>query len=136
MTYQYKDGIDYIAPEVDVSHNYAGDYYGEYTIMHISGVKSGKTKKPTVDETLDKLSKKCQHAVYSDRLYQWNPKKYDELRRKHFSDVSQYWSGSKPELIEAFLSDYLGQPIKLQALAHQENRSSGYPVWIMFYKEI
>lgn len=45
--------------------------------------------------------------VYSDRLFQWNPKKHDELLMKHFGNTSQYWSQNmNKEKIQSFLSDY------------------------------
>jgi len=77
---------------------------------------------------------KSTDTVYSDRLYQWDPEKYNELCKKHFGNMGQYWSNRKPKLIEAFLCDYIGKPVTLTKVELTENVSTGYPIWIFFYK--
>lgn len=129
MPYQYKDGIDYTSADLDVDF----DYGDNGIICSINGYFMPRNV--DIEKTMDNISKKCPSAVYTDRLYQWDHKKYDALRKKHFNDISQYWSGANPSTVSAFLSDYFGKPVKVQAIAHQENRSNGYPVWIIWYKE-
>lgn len=73
-------------------------------------------------------------TVYSDRLYQWDYKKHNELCQKHFGNEGQSWSSRKPKLIEAFLTDYIGKKIVLCRIEQHENQSTGYPVWRFDYK--
>lgn len=73
---------------------------------------------------------KATNTVYSDRLYQWDPKKHDDLCMKHFGNTGQYWSSRDPEKIEAFLRDYINdQKIILCRIEEHENSSTGYPLW-------
>lgn len=70
-------------------------------------------------------------SVYSDRLYQWDHAKHDELCEKHFGDRGQYWHDRAPEKIEAFLRDYEDSPsLKLIYIMQGCNVSSGFPVWL------
>ena len=74
-------------------------------------------------------------TVYSDRLFQWDSKKYNKLCKKHFGDESQYWSNREPQKIESFLRDYIGnKKIILCRIEQQENKSTGYPLWRIDYK--
>ena len=74
-------------------------------------------------------------AVYSDRLYQWDAKKHNELCQKHFGNEGQYWNEREPEKIEAFLRDYWEKPeTELLMIMQGCNQSSGYPLWIFFYR--
>jgi hypothetical protein len=75
-------------------------------------------------------------AVYSDRLLQWDYNKHNELCEKYFGNKGQLWSNRDPKLIESFLCDYMGKPIKLTKIDKTENRATGYPIWIFFYREI
>ena len=69
-------------------------------------------------------------TVYSDRLYQWDYEKYNELCWKYFGNHGQYWSGRDTKLIEAFLRDYIDdQTIVLCRIEETVNQSSGYPLW-------
>ena len=77
---------------------------------------------------------KATDTVYSDRLYQWDSKKHDELCTKHFGNTGQYWDNRKPEEIEAFLRDYCNEPkIVLCRIEQHENRATGYPLWRIDY---
>lgn len=72
-------------------------------------------------------------AVYSDRLFQWDTKKHDELCMKHFGNRGQYWDKREPEKIEAFLRDYWERPdTELLMVMQGCNQATGYPVWIFF----
>ncbi len=77
-----------------------------------------------------------QGCVYTDRLFQWDPEKFDKLCLKHFGNVSQYFNDRNHELVEAFLSDYLGKKVKLGMIVEWCNVSSGYPLWSLHYTEI
>lgn len=73
-------------------------------------------------------------TVYSDRMSQWDYEKNDALKKKHFGNVSDYFSGRQPKDIEAYLSDYFGKPVKLILVMEYCNVSNGYPVWRFDYK--
>ncbi len=77
---------------------------------------------------------KATSTVYSDRLYQWDYKKYNDLCKKHFGNEGQYFSGRKPELIEVFIRDYMNdQSVMLCRIEEHENRVTGYPLWRFDY---
>jgi len=70
-------------------------------------------------------------AVYSDRLYQWDPTRYNENCRYVFGNEGQYWDNRNPEDIEKFLRLQLeDQTISLQWIIEGCNPSSGYPYWV------
>lgn len=74
------------------------------------------------------------HAVYSDRLWQWDHAKHDALCLEHFGDKFQSWFGRRPRKVEAFLRDYLGKPdLALGLIMEGCNQGNGYPVWCFFY---
>jgi len=74
-------------------------------------------------------------AVYSDRLYQWDYKKFNSCCQEVFGDTGQYFDNRKPEDIERFLSLYLGTNVKLTAIQKECNVSSGFPLWVFFYEQ-
>lgn len=75
-------------------------------------------------------------GVYSDRLFQWDYEKHDNLCLNHFGDRGQYWDRRKPLDIQSFLRDYLGHPeLILIKIDKHCNVSSGYPVWYFTYAE-
>lgn len=73
--------------------------------------------------------------VYSDRLYQWNPKLHDELCQKYFGNTGQYWNNRTPVDIQSFLGEYLNLTIKLVAVAQHRNKTTDYPYWSFFILE-
>lgn len=75
-------------------------------------------------------------SAYSDRLFQWDPKKHDTLCKKHFGDTSQYWDNRSPEKIEQFLQEYNGFPLTLQKIVTGTNVSTGYPFWCFMWKRL
>lgn len=73
-------------------------------------------------------------ADYSDRLYQWDWKKYNTLCEKHFGDRGQWFSQRAPKKIEAFLREYHGFAILvLLYIVEGENLGNGYPYWVFGY---
>lgn len=77
-------------------------------------------------------------TVYSDRLMQWDWKKYNVLSKKHFGNEGQnfYLTDRTPAKIEAFLRDYNDNPkLKLVLIMQYCNQSSGYPVWRFDYND-
>lgn len=78
---------------------------------------------------------KATQTAYSDRLGQQDYKKTDELKKKHFGNISDYWNNRKPENIENFLSEWLNKPIKLVRVMEYCNQSNGYPYYRFDYYE-
>jgi len=76
------------------------------------------------------------HTVYSDRLYQWDFKKYNKICKKVFGNVGQYFNHRDPKLIEKFLSLYFDKKLKLHMIEEHCNKSNGYPLWRFDYEEI
>ena len=77
---------------------------------------------------------KATNTVYTDRLYQWDYEKHNDLCKKHFGNQGQYWSDRKTELIEAFLRDYMDdQSIILCRIEKHQNQATGYPLWRFDY---
>lgn len=80
---------------------------------------------------------KATDTVYSDRLFQWDHIKHDELCKKYFGNEGQSWSCRKPSLIEAFLRDYMNdQNVVLCRIEQHENRATGYPLWRFDYTSL
>jgi hypothetical protein len=69
-------------------------------------------------------------TIYSDRLFQWDPEKYDILCEKHFGNSGQMWGHRDPDKIRDFLSEYTGD-VELQIVFIMEycNQANGYPYW-------
>lgn len=74
-------------------------------------------------------------TVYSDRLYQWDSKKYDKCCEEIFGNHGQYFDDRNPKDINKFLNMYLGKEVKLTAVLQGCNRSTGYPFWKFVYEE-
>jgi hypothetical protein len=73
-------------------------------------------------------------TIYSDRLYQWDYKKYNLLCLKHFGNKGQYWDDRDSKKIEAFLRDYTECPsLRLILVMEYCNQSTGYPCWRFDY---
>ncbi len=74
-------------------------------------------------------------TIYSDRLSQWDYKKTEELKMKHFGNKGDWFSQRRPKAIESFLRDYTENPnLKLIFIMEYCNQSSGYPLWRFDYK--
>jgi hypothetical protein len=74
------------------------------------------------------------NCVYSDRLYQWDSKKYNLLCEKHFGNQGQMWSGRPIKKIESFLQDYHDNPnLELVGVMEGCNVSTGFPYWIFMF---
>ncbi|MEX3625374.1 hypothetical protein [Viridibacillus arvi] len=74
--------------------------------------------------------------VYSDRLFQWDPKKFNDCCIKIWGNTRQYFNNRNPKEIEKFLSMYLDSPIKLTAITECCNRYSGYPYWSFYFNKL
>lgn len=76
------------------------------------------------------------YAVYSDRLCQWDSKKYSECCKQVWPNSGGLFSQKSPLDIERFLSLYFGKQIKLTGIEEGCNVSNGYPYWIFYYMDI
>lgn len=74
-------------------------------------------------------------SAYSDRLFQWDFKKYNDLCIKNFGNEGQYFDERKPNDIEMFLSDYFEKKIKLIVIMKGCNVSSGFAVWYFGFRD-
>jgi hypothetical protein len=75
-------------------------------------------------------------SVYTDRLYQFDYKKYNELCIKHFGNEGDYWGNRNPKRIEEFLRDWFEKPeLEIVLISEYCNQATGYPVWLLEYKE-
>ena len=77
--------------------------------------------------------KKTDQVVWSDRL--WNCSHYKELKEKILG-IGDYFSKFPPNKIETFLSELFGHPIKLTGIEEECNFSSGYPYWILYFRNV
>jgi hypothetical protein len=75
-------------------------------------------------------------TVYSDRLWSWDHKKYDECCEMVWGNIGQYFHAREPERIEKFLSLYFNCAIELLKIGEECNQSSGYPLWVFWYRQI
>lgn len=107
----YFSGVDeYDNPVERSKHEYPYSYDGFVTY------RGGKNEETT-------------NTVWSDRLLQWDYEKTRSLMKKHFGTQGDYYFERTPEQIESFLSEYLGEKVKLILIMEYCNVSSGYPVW-------
>jgi len=74
--------------------------------------------------------------VYSDRLMQWDFRKFNKCCLQVWNNEAQYFHSRQPKDIEKFLSLYFGKEIKLTVIMEGCNVSNGYPYWIFGFKEI
>lgn len=81
-------------------------------------------------------NKKKAHFVYSDRMFSWDSKKFNECLEKVFSNKGQDFSSRPPKKIEKFLSLYFDKEIKLTAILQGCNHSSGFPLWVFVYENV
>jgi hypothetical protein len=69
-------------------------------------------------------------SLYTDRMSQHEPEKYEVLTRKHFNSTSNFWEGRSPDKIEAFLRDYCDEPnLQLVRVWTCCDQSSGADHW-------
>jgi len=73
-------------------------------------------------------------VVYSDRLMQWDYKKFNKCCNEIWDNEGQYFSNRNPKDIEKFLSLYWDKEIVLTAIEECCNVSNGYPIWIFYYE--
>lgn len=75
-------------------------------------------------------------SMYSDRMYQWGPAKYNAAATKVFGDQRQVFHGTSPEQFEQFLCAYLEKPVKLVRVIEHCNQATGFPLWYFDYLDL
>ncbi len=143
----FNDGIDYINPTImgkildKFRKNQVLKIGAYHTIYNVSLNDNGEETLETpsseddVQAVCDQIGKHSTGTAWSDRLWQQDSDKYNKLRMKHFGDHAQLWYTIDPTKTEEFLSDFFEKKVELMGVAHQENRSNGYPTWIFFFKD-
>lgn len=71
-------------------------------------------------------------SYFSDRLRQWDYKKFDECCEKVWGEKMEYFQNGNPKYIEKFLSLYFERKTKLTAILEGCNYGNGYPYWIFY----
>ena len=74
-------------------------------------------------------------AVYSDRLWQWDSKKYDKCCQEVFKNTGQKFNSRNPEGIQRFLSMYFDKEVRLTAILCGCNYATGFPYLVFYYEE-
>jgi hypothetical protein len=74
-------------------------------------------------------NKEANSTIYSDRLLQWDYKKYNILSKKHFGNEGQIFYSRSPKKIEAFLKDWFSKDLKIIFIMEYCNVSNGFPYW-------
>lgn len=101
------------------------DYPYSYS-LHCTWIANKK-----ILEKVEKMKKSC---VDSDRLFQYNPNKYNSSCRSVFDDIRQDFNHRSPESIEEFLRLYYeDNSIILYEIKECCNVSNGFPVWSFMF---
>lgn len=75
-------------------------------------------------------------SAYSDRMYVWNPDKFNKVCLEVFGNNGQSFDGRKPEQIELFLNKYYNKKtLRLIEVRRWVNRSNGFPLWSFLWEE-
>jgi hypothetical protein len=84
----------------------------------------------------EKYIKNAQNGVYSDRLWEWDYKKYNKCCKEVWNNEGQYFSNRSPESIEKFLQLYNNNlKLELVKIAEGCNVGNGYSYWIFWYND-
>lgn len=80
--------------------------------------------------------KTSDEVVYSDRLHQWDDKKYSYATSEAFNGYKgQYFDSFTPNQIQNFLSIYFNRDVILTRVDREENVSNGYPYWVFYFRD-
>lgn len=79
--------------------------------------------------------KEFSHVAHSDRLYEWDSKKFDSCCKKVFGNTGQLFNKRSPKKINKFLNMYLGKEVVLTAILQCCNQSTGFPYWCFLYED-
>ena len=78
------------------------------------------------------------NAFYSDRFFGWyDSDKVKEAQAKFkFERGDYFWAYYPPEVLSKFLSYIMDSDIKVTAVQQTCNVATGYPLWIISYKDL
>lgn len=76
---------------------------------------------------------KTKHSVYSDRMLEWDSKKFNAACQAVWGNHGQCFDGRTPGEIQRFLSLYFGHDVVLTGIEKACNWANGYPCWIFCY---
>lgn len=83
----------------------------------------------------EKDYKKTDSAVYSDRLFQWDSKKAEEISKDIGLNLNSY-SDKEPEKVEKWLRKYWNdENLVLTGIEEGCNVFNGYAYWIYYYRK-
>lgn len=127
-----------------ICYDNIGNIYGQNIISYYADLDGNAVKKTPItnpydfDEYVEWKGNyhKFDSAVYSDRLYQWDTKKYNKCYQEIFKKSGQIFNGKNPDGINKFLNMYFDKDVRLTAIMRGCNISSGFPYWIFFYREL
>jgi len=76
-----------------------------------------------------RTGKKHDDAFYSDRMHQWDAAAWERAWKK----VPRRFDQMSPSDASKWMTEYMGKPVTVTALAEGCNASSGYPYWIVWF---
>lgn len=75
-------------------------------------------------------------SAYSDRMYGWNPDKFNKVCLEVFGNSGQSFDYRSSEQIELFLNKYFDKStLRLTEIRRWVNRSNGFPLWSFLWEE-
>lgn len=74
-------------------------------------------------------------SVDSDRLFEWDSDKYNEISKLVFGNTGQNFRNRHPAEIQNFLQRYFGRRLLITGIMECCNLSNGYPYWTFYYKD-
>lgn len=74
-------------------------------------------------------------GVYSDRLMQWDLKKYEKCCKEAFGNSGHGFHSRQPKNIEKFLTLYLEEEVVLTAIIQGCYWTNGFPYWAFYYRK-
>jgi uncharacterized membrane protein YvbJ len=75
-------------------------------------------------------------SAYSDRMYGWNPDKFNKVCLEVFGNSGQSFDDRSLEQIELFLNKYFDKStLHLIEIRRWVNRSNGFPLWSFLWEE-
>lgn len=72
------------------------------------------------------------HSVYTDRMQQWEPEKFELLRKKY----NKQFPAMTPAELTNYMCEYIGKQVEVIYLAECCNHANGFPLWLIGYKEL
>ena len=75
-------------------------------------------------------------SAYSDRMYGWNPDKFNKACLEVFGNSGQSFDDRSSEQIELFLNKYFDKnTLRLTEIRRWVNCSNGFPLWSFLWEE-